>query len=105
MSTIAHLLHTSGVDLSFQRPLYEHLHEHPELSGHEAETSATIAEELEKFDCEVISPIGGFGLVAVFRNGEGPSVLFRADFDGLPVKETTGVPFASTRCAPDRTAR
>lgn len=100
MSTIAHLLHTSGVDLSFQRPLYEHLHEHPELSGHEAETSATIAEELEKFDCEVISPIGGFGLVAVFRNGEGPSVLFRADFDGLPVKETTGVPFASTRLRP-----
>ena len=100
MSDIARLLAHHHADLSWQRACYEDLHEHPELSGHEQETSATILSMLERFDCEVISPIGGFGIVAVFRNGDGPTALFRADFDALPIKEETGVPFASTRLRP-----
>ncbi len=94
---IAHLLATTTADLSFQKPLYEHLHAHPELSGMERATAEVIAQQLERFDCEVLTGIGGFGLVAIFRNGEGPTALMRADFDALPVQETTGVPYASTR--------
>lgn len=94
---IAHLLATTTADLSFQKPLYEHLHAHPELSGMERATAEVIAQQLERFDCEVLTGIGGFGLVAIFRNGDGPTALMRADFDALPVQETTGVPYASTR--------
>lgn len=97
---VARLLSATTADLSFQKPFYEDLHERPELSGQEAETFAKILDVLERFDCEVVSPIGGFGICAVFRNGDGPTVLFRADIDGLPVKEETGVPYASTRVRP-----
>lgn len=100
MSDIAQLLHSHQADLSWQREFYEDLHEHPELSGQEQETSQRILKELRRFNCEIISPIGGFGIVAVFRNGEGPTALMRADFDGLPIKEETGVSFASTRIRP-----
>ncbi|WIM66921.1 amidohydrolase [Corynebacterium breve] len=100
MSKIARLLQNHTIDLSWQRSVYEWLHEHPELSGHEQETHRAIVAELEKYDCEIVSPIGGYGVVAIFRNGEGPTALFRADIDGLPVKEATGVPFASTRVRP-----
>ncbi|PRQ12524.1 amidohydrolase [Corynebacterium sp. 13CS0277] len=96
-AAIADLLHNHGVDLSWQRPLYEHLHAHPELSLEEEQTAATIATELQRFDCEVMTGIGGHGLVGILRNGDGPVVLLRADFDGLPVTETSGLPFASTR--------
>lgn len=80
----------------WQREFYVAMHRHPELSGEERRTAAMILQQLERFDCEVISPIGGHGIVAVLRNGDGPSVLMRADFDGLPVTERTGVPYAST---------
>ncbi len=100
MSDISRLLAHHDVDLSWQQSFYEDLHERPELSGHEHETAEKIAAKLEEFDCEVTTHIGGFGLVAIFRNGEGPTVLFRADFDALPITEKTGVPFASTRVRP-----
>ncbi|NLA57028.1 MAG: amidohydrolase [Corynebacterium humireducens] len=100
MSDIARLLAHHDVDLSWQRSIYEDLHERPELSGHEHETAEKIARKLEDFDCEVTTHIGGFGIVAVFRNGEGPTALFRADFDALPITEKTGVLFASTRVRP-----
>lgn len=100
MSDIARLLAHHDVDLSWQQSFYEDLHERPELSGHEHETAEKIAAKLEDFDCEVTTHIGGFGIVAVFRNGEGPTALFRADFDALPITEKTGVPFASTRVRP-----
>ncbi|WP_257181843.1 amidohydrolase [Corynebacterium cystitidis] len=101
MPSIARILQSHNVDLSWQKTTYEWLHEHPELSGHEHETHRRILQELERFDCEVIAPIGGYGIVAVFRNGDGPTVLFRADFDALPIKEETGVPYASTRVRPN----
>ncbi|AKE41507.1 Metal-dependentamidase/aminoacylase/carboxypeptidase [Corynebacterium kutscheri] len=94
--TISDLLNSHTTDLSWQESLYQKLHQIPELSGREEKTAALIRAELNRFDCEVISPIGGFGMVAIFRNGDGPCVLMRADFDGLPVKETTGVAYAST---------
>ncbi|MGP6172868.1 amidohydrolase [Corynebacterium sp. A21] len=100
MSEIAHLLRHHQTDLSWQREFYEDLHEHPELSGHEQETSLRILKELKRFNCEIISPIGGFGVVAIFRNGDGPTALMRADFDALPIREETGIPFASTRVRP-----
>lgn len=94
---IAHLVNNHGVDLEWLQPLYQHLHANPELSGMEEETAARIAAELNRFDCEVTSHIGGHGIVALFRNGTGPTVLMRADFDALPVEEATGAPFASTK--------
>lgn len=62
----------------------------------EHETHARLLAELERFDCTVIAPVGGTGICAVFENGPGPVVLHRADFDGLPVSEETGVAYAST---------
>lgn len=85
-----------GVDLSWQVDLYKDLHRYPELSGAERETAARVAAELHRFPSwEVTTGIGGYGITAVLRNGEGPTVLFRADLDGLPVMEATGVPYAS----------
>lgn len=100
MSDISRLLSQHSADLSWQQAFYEDLHERPELSGHESETAEKIAAKLAGFDCEVITHIGGYGVVGIFRNGEGPTALFRADFDALPVKEETGVAFASTRLRP-----
>ena len=97
MSNIADILASFELDASWQRRLYEHLHANPELSMHEEETYQLIVRELEAFDCEVVAPIGKYGICAVFTNGEGPTVLYRADFDGLPVTERTGAPFASRK--------
>lgn len=82
---------------------YRHLHTHPELSYLEAETSAYVAAELKRLGYEVTSELGkyvipgvkGHGVVAVLRNGEGPTVLVRTDLDALPIDEQTGLPFAS----------
>ncbi|MCT1627533.1 amidohydrolase [Corynebacterium sanguinis] len=95
MNDISAILDSYEVDPVWQRRLYELLHANPELSMQEEETHRRILHELKRFDCEVISPIGTYGVVAVFHNGEGPTVLFRADFDGLPVTEDTNVSYAS----------
>jgi hippurate hydrolase len=75
--------------------LYKHFHSHPELSFQEENTSVRLAEELRKAGYEVTPGVGKYGVVAVFRNGTGPTVLVRSDMDGLPVKEQTGLPYAS----------
>jgi len=75
--------------------LYKHLHANPELSFHEVKTSAKLAGELKQLGYEVTEKVGGHGVVAVLRNGAGPTVLVRADMDALPVKEQTGLPYAS----------
>ena len=75
--------------------LYQHLHAHPELSFHEAETSKRVADELRQAGAEVTTGVGKFGLVGVLKNGGGPVVLVRSDLDALPVIEQTGLPFAS----------
>ena len=75
--------------------LYKHLHENPELSLQEQQTSAKMAAELKAAGFEVTSKLGGYGVVGVLKNGAGPTVLVRADMDGLPIIEKTGLPYAS----------
>lgn len=77
--------------------LYKYFHAHPELSTEEAETSDRLAGELEQLGFSVTEEVGGHGIVAVLENGDGPVVMVRADMDALPIKEETGVPFASTK--------
>jgi amidohydrolase len=81
--------------------LYQHLHAHPELSYHEIQSAARLADELRQAGCEVTTGVGKGGVVGVLRNGPGPTVLLRADMDALPVKEQTGLPYASTVTAKD----
>src|ERR1043165_602725 len=72
--------------------LFDHFHQNPELSGREVNTSARLAQELRPLGYEVTTGVGGTGVVAVLRNGAGPTVLLRADMDGLPLEERSGVP-------------
>lgn len=76
--------------------LYKNLHAHPELSFHEEKTAAQIAAEWQTSGYEVTTHVGGFGIVAVLKNGAGPTVLLRTELDALPVKEETGLDFASS---------
>lgn len=75
--------------------LYRHLHQHPELSFQEHDTAARMAEELRAAGLEVHENVGGTGVVAILRAGEGPVGLLRADMDALPIAEETGLPYAS----------
>lgn len=81
--------------------LYRGLHRTPELALHEEKTSAKAAEQLRRFGYEVTTNVGGFGVVAVLKNGPGRTVLVRGDMDGLPVAEETGLAFASQQRALD----
>lgn len=76
--------------------LYRHLHQNPELSHQEKQTSARLAQELQAAGAEVTTGVGGTGVVALVRNGGGPTIMVRTDMDALPVTENTGVPYAST---------
>ena len=87
------------------RALYEHLHAHPELSFMEVNTAALIAKELRALGIDVTEKVGRLGVVGVLRNGTGPTVLLRTDMDALPLKETTGVPYASTAVVKDLQGR
>lgn len=82
--------------------LYEHLHANPELSMVEVKTAARMAEEFRKAGFDVTEKVGKTGVVAVLKNGPGPTVLLRADMDALPVKEQTGLPYASKVIMKDR---
>ncbi|RAL06838.1 putative zinc metallopeptidase [Aspergillus homomorphus CBS 101889] len=84
-------------DLKPFEETYRHLHQSPELSGQEKETAAIAADHLQSLGFEVHTHIGGHGVAGVLRNGEGPTVLLRADMDALPVQEKTGLPYASTK--------
>jgi hippurate hydrolase len=75
--------------------LYEYLHANPELSLVETKTSAFLGAKFEDMGFEVTYKVGGTGVVALMKNGEGPTVMIRADMDGLPVKEQTGLSYAS----------
>ncbi|MDN3558052.1 amidohydrolase [Halomonas maura] len=79
--------------------LYRQIHQHPELPFEEHETSARLAEALEALGYEVTRGVGGTGVVALLRNGDGPTVMLRGDMDALPIKEDTGLDYASTRTA------
>jgi amidohydrolase len=76
--------------------LYKDIHSHPELSMQETRTAGVAAERLRAAGFEVITGVGKTGVVGLLRNGEGPTVMMRADMDALPVEEATGLPYAST---------
>ena len=82
-------------DMPVLMELYRDLHAHPELSMQEVRTPAKLAPEMRKLGFDVTEHVGKSGLVAVMRNGPGPVLMLRADMDALPVKEQTGLPFAS----------
>ncbi|HEV8699874.1 MAG TPA: amidohydrolase [Candidatus Polarisedimenticolia bacterium] len=92
-------------DYAFLDGLYRHLHTHPELSLHEQETAARIASELKAAGFMVTPGVGGHGVVAVLQRGAGPTVMWRSDLDALPVREETGLPYASTVMATDDSGR
>ncbi|CAI9404709.1 amidohydrolase [Nocardioides sp. T2.26MG-1] len=93
----------SGLDhvRHWQDELYRDLHAHPELPHQERRTAAVIAARLREMGGEVHEGVGGTGVVGVVRNGVGPTVLLRADMDALPVREDTGLSYASTEVAED----
>ena len=84
--------------------IYKDLHTHPELSTHEERSAAIVARELKAAGFDVTEKVGKyekagltcFGVIGVMKNGDGPTVAVRTDLDGLPVREETGVPYAST---------
>ena len=82
--------------------LYTDLHAHPELSMQETRTAGIAAERLRAAGYEVTTGVGRTGVVGLLRNGDGPTVMLRADMDALPVEEATGLPYASKVTATDR---
>lgn len=88
-----------AADLPGLMALYEDLHANPELSFQEVETAKKLAARARALGFEVTEGVGKTGVVAVMRNGDGPTVMLRADMDGLPVIEQTGLPYASKRRA------
>ena len=91
----AEITRNVATDYPSLEALYQHLHAHPELSLQEKETAARIASEWRTAGFQVTEGFGGYGVVAVLKNGPGPTLLLRTDLDGLPVKEETGLPYAS----------
>ena len=82
-------------------PLFIHFHQNPELPNFEFETARRLAAEIRALGYEVTEGVGGTGIVAVLENGDGPTVMFRADMDGLPIREDSGLPYASTAVQAD----
>jgi hippurate hydrolase len=99
MTTPAHaatLPDSIRADMPQLMTLYRDIHAHPELSMQEVRTPALLAPEMRKLGFAVTEHVGKTGVVAVMKNGPGPVLLIRADMDALPVREQTGLPFAST---------
>ena len=94
-ATGATLSDSIKADMPQLMTLYRDLHAHPELSMQEVRTPALLAPQMRKLGFDVTEHVGKTGLVAVMKNGPGPVLLIRADMDALPVKEQTGLPFAS----------
>ena len=92
---VAVLAGLSGIR-PWQEDLYRDLHQNAELSHQEHRTAKLAADRLRDWGFDVHDGIGGTGVVGVLANGDGPSVLVRADMDALPVAEATGLPYAST---------
>ena len=81
--------------------IYKDIHRNPELSMQELRTAKIASDYLTKYQFEVSTGIGVTGVVGIMKNGEGPTVMLRADMDALPVTEATGLPYASTKVARD----
>jgi len=85
--------------------LYLDLHQNPELSGHETQTAEKLAARLRSAGYEVTEHVGGTGVVAILKNGAGPTIMLRTELDALPVEEKTGLPYASKVHAKDDVGR
>ena len=75
--------------------LYLDLHQNPELSGHETQTAEKLAARWRSAGYDVTEHVGGTGVVAILKNGAGPTIMLRTELDALPVEEKTGLPYAS----------
>jgi len=84
-----------AAEVSGLEAFYKQLHAYPELSYQEEQTAARLAKEMTALGFEVTTGVGGTGVVAVLKNGKGPTILVRTDMDALPVTEATGLPYAS----------
>jgi len=84
-------------DYDYLENLFVYLHKNPDLSFRESATAERLSKELSALGFEVTTGVGKTGLVAMMKNGEGPTLLIRADMDGLPVEENSGLPYASTK--------
>ena len=84
-------------DLPFLVDFYKNIHQNPEISLREKETAAALAKELKTIGFEVTENFGGYGIVGIFKNGDGPQILYRTDMDALPMPEKTELPYASTK--------
>ena len=82
--------------------LYKDVHSHPELSMQEVRTAGLAADRLRSAGYEVTTGVGKTGVIGLLRNGDGPTVMLRADMDALPIEEATGLPYASKVKAKDR---
>src|SRR5436309_12157928 len=82
--------------------LYKDVHSHPDGSMQETRTARLAADHLRASGYEVTTEVGKTGVVGLLRNGDGPTVMLRADMDALPVQEATGLPYASKATATDR---
>ena len=91
-----------GAVLADLEALYKDVHSHPELSMQELRTAGLAAERLRAAGYEVTTGVGKTGVVGLLRNGDGPTVMLRADMDALPVQEATGLPYASKVTGIDR---
>ncbi|KAJ5281839.1 amidohydrolase [Penicillium angulare] len=102
-TTISDILKgATTLDLTPYEDLYKYFHAHPELSLQEKATSKKIASHLSQWNkYDIHTNIGGYGLVGILKNGPGKTILLRADMDALPVKEITGLPYASSVMMPD----
>lgn len=98
---ISPLLSATTLDLKLDKTmpaieqLYLDLHQSPELSYHEQQTGLKIAKQLKQLGFDVTDNVGGFGVVGIYKNGNGPTIMIRTDTDGLPIIEQTGKPYAS----------
>ncbi len=95
-------LRNLGAVLPDLTDLYKDVHSHPELSMQETRTSGLAADRLRAAGYEVTTAVGKTGVVGLLRNGEGPTVMLRADMDALPIQEATELPYASKSTATDR---
>jgi len=86
-----------SIDAQYSRidALYKDIHSHPELGFQEQRTAAKLAAEMKALGYEVTEGVGRTGIVALFRNGSGPTVMVRTELDALPLEEKTGLPYAS----------
>jgi len=102
VSQSANILKRLDATLPELESIYKDIHSHPELSMQEVRTSQIAGDQLRSAGYEVTTGIGRTGVVGLLRNGDGPTIMLRADMDALPVKEATDLPYASEVTSTDR---